>query len=81
MRKDGSKFLAKVSLVPLFDAHHELYGYAHLTQDLTRERHAEALENVAERVNEFLGILAHELRNPLAPRAQAQSVRAATPSP
>lgn len=67
VRRDGSKFLAKVSLVPLFDAHRDLYGYAHLTQDLTHERHAEALENVAERINEFLGILAHELRNPLAP--------------
>jgi PAS domain S-box-containing protein len=67
VRKDGAKFLARVSLVPLFDAHQELYGYAHLTQDLTQERHAEALENVAERINEFLGILAHELRNPLAP--------------
>lgn len=67
VRKDGSKFLARVSLVPLYDSHKDLYGYAHLTQDLTQERHAEALENVAERINEFLGILAHELRNPLAP--------------
>jgi len=67
VRKDGSQFLAKVSLTPLVDAHGELYGFAHLTQDLTHERHAQALENVAERINEFLGILAHELRNPLAP--------------
>lgn len=67
IRKDGSKFLASVSLTRLQDAHGELYGYAHLTQDLTKERHAEALENVAERINEFIGILAHELRNPLAP--------------
>lgn len=67
VRKDGSKFLAKVSLVPLLDSQKNLYGYAHLTQDLTQERHAEALENIAERMNEFLGILAHELRNPLAP--------------
>jgi len=67
VRKDGSQFLAKVCLTPLVDARGELYGFANLTQDLTQERHAQALENVAERINEFLGILAHELRNPLAP--------------
>jgi PAS domain S-box-containing protein len=67
IRKDGTHFMAKVSLTPLVDAHGELYGFAHITQDLTQQRHAEALENVAERINEFLGILAHELRNPLAP--------------
>lgn len=67
LRKDGAQFPAKISLTPLVDAHGELYGFAHLTQDLTHERQAQALENVAERINEFLGILAHEPRNPLAP--------------
>ena len=76
VRKDGSSFLAKVALTPLVDSNGDLYGYAHLTQDLTQERHTEALENVAERINEFLGILAHELRNPLAPIRNAVTLMA-----
>lgn len=72
--KDGTRFLAQVSLTPLQDSHGELYGYAHLTQDLTQEIHTEALENAAERINEFIGILAHELRNPLAPIRNAAAL-------
>jgi PAS domain S-box-containing protein len=74
VHKDGTRFLAQVELTPLQDSHGELYGYAHLTQDLTQERHTEALENVAERINEFIGILAHELRNPLAPIRNAAAL-------
>jgi CheY-like chemotaxis protein/two-component sensor histidine kinase len=36
-------------------------------QDLTQRRHAETLADTAQRMHEFIAMLAHELRNPLAP--------------
>ncbi len=67
VRKDGTAYWAKVIITALHDGQGQLTGFAHLTQDLTRQRHAEALENAATRMNEFIAMLAHELRNPLAP--------------
>ena len=38
-----------------------------MTQDLTQRRHAESLADTAQKMHEFIAMLAHELRNPLAP--------------
>jgi CheY-like chemotaxis protein len=38
-----------------------------VTQDLTQRRHAESLADTAQKMHEFIAMLAHELRNPLAP--------------
>jgi PAS domain S-box-containing protein len=67
LRKDGTSYWARVIITPLTDLQGQPYGFANLTQDLTQQRHAEALENAAARMNEFIAMLAHELRNPLAP--------------
>jgi signal transduction histidine kinase len=58
-------------------------GFAKITRDLTQRRQIEALEETNRRVNEFLAMLAHELRNPLAPIRNAISVmhRAGTTDP
>ncbi len=76
VRKDGTSYWAKVVLTPLINAQKELYGYAYLTQDLTQQQRSEALENIASRMNEFIAMLAHELRNPLAPIRNAVSLMA-----
>src|SRR6185503_8396483 len=44
-----------------------LRGFAKVTQDLSERRHIQDLEKAAQNVNEFIAMLAHELRNPLAP--------------
>jgi PAS domain S-box-containing protein len=67
VRKDGTTFWGKTMITPLRDAQGRPYGFAHVTQDLTQQRHSEALEDVARRMNEFIAMLGHELRNPLAP--------------
>jgi PAS domain S-box-containing protein len=67
VRKDGSRFWARVVLSALHDTDGTLLGFAKVTQDLTQRRHAEALESSASNVNDFIAVLAHELRNPLAP--------------
>jgi PAS domain S-box-containing protein len=67
LRQDGSSYWAKAIVSSLTDSHGEFCGYAHLLQDLTQQRHAQQLEDVSVRMNEFIALLAHELRNPLAP--------------
>ncbi len=67
VRKDGRLFWAGTVITALYDAEGQLYGFAKVTQDLTQRRHAEALADTAQRMREFIAMLAHELRNPLAP--------------
>ena len=67
IRKDGSRFWARVVITALHDVDGTLRGYAKVTQDLTQQRHTQALEASARDLNDFIAILAHELRNPLAP--------------
>ncbi len=66
IRKDGSRFWSRVAVTALYDPNGSLHGFAKVTQDLTRRRHSEALELSSQNVQQFLAVLAHELRNPLA---------------
>jgi PAS domain S-box-containing protein len=67
LRKDGTMFWASTAITVLHDEDARPYGFAQVTQDLTQRRHAEALADAAQRMHEFIAMLAHELRNPLAP--------------
>jgi len=67
VRKNGEHFWARVVITALHDSKGRLAGFAKVTQDLTERRHLRDLEKASQNVNEFLGMLAHELRNPLAP--------------
>jgi PAS domain S-box-containing protein len=90
IRKDGSRFWASVVLTAVRDESGRLVGFAKVTRDLTERRLAEeeraALESAthANRLkDEFLAILGHELRNPLAPIVTAlelMRMRGAAPS-
>jgi PAS domain S-box-containing protein len=74
LRKDGSRFWARVVVTALHDSEGQLRGFAKVTQDLTERRHSESLENAAKQLNDFIAVLAHELRNPLAPIRNAVTV-------
>src|SRR5690606_11442451 len=74
LRGDGSRFWANVVITAVRDEAGELLGFAKVTRDLTDRRRVEeerAARIAAERANvakdEFLAMLGHELRNPLAP--------------
>ncbi|HZU13096.1 MAG TPA: PAS domain-containing sensor histidine kinase [Chloroflexota bacterium] len=61
IRKDGSRFWASVVLTALFDANHELVGFAKVTRDLTDRKRAEEeraqlleLEHAARTESEML---------------------------
>ena len=80
-RKDGTTFWARVVVTSLFDSDGKLRGFAKVTQDLTQRRHSEALAASASNINNFIAVLAHELRNPLAPiRNAVQLQRRADPT-
>ena len=67
VRKDGRQFWAATATSALHDSQGGLYGFASVIQDLTQRHQAEALADAARRMQEFIAMLAHELRNPLAP--------------
>lgn len=71
VRKDGTAFWANVVITPVYDADHVLHGFAKVTRDMTQHRRLEELQNSSQRMTQFLAMLAHELRNPLAPMRNA----------
>jgi PAS domain S-box-containing protein len=74
LRKDGTRFWANVIITALHDERGRLRGFAKITRDLTDRRRMERLEADAQQMGEFVAMLAHELRNPLAPIRSAISV-------
>ncbi|HEX2198093.1 MAG TPA: PAS domain S-box protein [Burkholderiales bacterium] len=80
VRKSGTTFWADVVVTPLYDSQGALVGYAKVTRDLTDRKRVEALEKAERQTNEFLAMLAHELRNPLAPIASALDLLARKPA-
>ncbi|WP_067272209.1 PAS domain-containing sensor histidine kinase [Mitsuaria sp. 7] len=74
VRKDGSTFWANVVITAILNPDGELLGYAKVTRDLTARREQEAerlrmaeLVDESRRMTEFIAMLSHEIRNPLAP--------------
>ncbi|SAK91722.1 PAS/PAC sensor hybrid histidine kinase [Caballeronia calidae] len=67
VRKDGSVFWASVVISVVKDATGKVIGFAKVTRDMTERHRLEELEASRHRMYEFLALLGHELRNPLAP--------------
>jgi PAS domain S-box-containing protein len=74
VRKDGSLFWANVVLTAVRDSRGELVGFAKVTRDMSDRKRLEELERSSQRMSEFLAMLAHELRNPLAPIRNAVTI-------
>ena len=66
VRKDGTRFWADAHVTALHDPDGQPRGFAKITRDLTARRRLEAMQENEQHMNEFLAMLAHELRNPLA---------------
>jgi len=74
-RKDGSFVDISLTVSPIYDAEGHVTGAAKIARNISGRKHmekqiaeqAEALANESRRKDEFLAMLSHELRNPLAP--------------
>ena len=74
LKKDGSRFWASGMVTPLTGEDGTLIGFTKVARDITAakeaeemlQKHADALKEEHRRKDEFLAMLAHELRNPLA---------------
>jgi PAS domain S-box-containing protein len=74
VRKDGSRFWASVVITALHAPDGQLRGFAKVTRDLTTRRRIEELQRAERQMNDFLAMLGHELRNPLAPMRTALEI-------
>ncbi|HYP71753.1 MAG TPA: PAS domain S-box protein [Variovorax sp.] len=81
VRKDGTTFWANIVMTPIHGPDGDLRGFTKVTRDMTEWRRLKELEHSWQRMNEFIAMLAHELRNPLAPIRNAVSILQMEPTP
>ena len=68
LRRDGSRFFGDGVMASLWDGRGELRGFGKVVRDVTERKLAEEAARRAEQhKDDFIALLAHELRNPLAP--------------
>jgi two-component system, chemotaxis family, CheB/CheR fusion protein len=73
--KDGRRIPVSLTISPIHDAEGRVIGASKIARDISERRRAEealratedALRVANQRKDEFMALLAHELRNPLAP--------------
>jgi len=74
-RKDGTLVDVSLTVSPVLDAAGRIVGASKIARDISGRRRAElALKEADRRKDEFIAVLAHELRNPLAPIRNALQV-------
>ena len=76
LRKDGRRFWADSVVTSLHDSDGRLRGFSKVVRDLSEKKRIETLEEQGRHLTEFLAMLAHELRNPLAPIRNAVGILA-----
>jgi PAS domain S-box-containing protein len=76
IRSDGTQYWANNVIAAMPESESRRRTYYMVTQDLSQRRHAETLADTAQRMHEFIAMLAHELRNPLAPIRNAVALMA-----
>jgi PAS domain S-box-containing protein len=75
LAKDGRRIDVSLTISPIHDASGRVIGASKVARDITLEKRArEVLRNANRIKDEFLAILAHELRNRLAPIRNALEV-------
>lgn len=73
-RSDGVRIRVEVSTTELRDSEGAGRGFVQIIRDLTDRQRVEALEIEGRRITEFIAMLSHELRNPLAPIRNAVAI-------
>jgi PAS domain S-box-containing protein len=70
-RADGSNVWVHSAFTALPDAQGQARGYVHIMRDLSERMRMRELEDEGARIHQFIAMLSHELRNPLAPISNA----------
>ena len=81
--KDGRVVDLSLTISPIQDETGQLVGASKVARDISLQKRAQReLQEADTKKNEFIALLAHELRNPLGPiRHAANILRARTPTP
>ena len=81
--KDGRRIDVSLTVSPVRDEDGTIVGASKISRDITERKRAEhELREADKRKDDFLAVLAHELRNPLAPlRNAAEIIRRAKHEP
>jgi len=74
VRADGDEVWTDSAISAIRDGEGRLKGFVHILRDLTEQRRIEEIEAEGRRTLEFIAMLSHELRNPLAPIKNAVSI-------
>ena len=82
LRKDGGRIQVSLTISPVKDEAGNIIGASKIARDITERKHLEDelrtlaadLSEASRRKDEFLAMLSHELRNPLAPMTNAVQV-------
>jgi PAS domain S-box-containing protein len=82
VRKEGGRFWCGAIMTPLFDETKHIRSFARVTHDLTdakafegQKKRADDLAEANRSKEEFMALLSHELRNPLAPILNALTIQ------
>jgi len=82
MTKDGRRIDISLTISPVRDATGRIFAASKVARDITARKWADtALQEADRRKDEFLAMLAHELRNPLAPLRNAVHILATKAPP
>ena len=73
-RADGTAFLAHTATTAVREPSGALRGFVQIVRDLSERERLAALESEGRRLTEFIAMLSHELRNPLAPIRNAVAI-------
>ncbi len=73
-RADGKRIRVEVATTEVRDDRGHVRGFVQIMHDLTDRQRVEALETQGRRISEFIAMLSHELRNPLAPIRNAVAI-------
>jgi len=74
VKADGAEVWTDGAINVIRDGEGQLKGFVHILRDLTEQRRIAELEAEGRRILEFIAMLSHELRNPLAPIRNAVSI-------
>jgi len=81
VRKDGTRIDVSLTISPVRDSSGRVVGASKIARDISERKRMEAqLREAHRRKDEFIAVLGHELRNPLAPIRTAAEVLRRTSS-